>query len=255
MRKKYLIGNWKMNHTINETKEFCQKAYEEKFVSKAKKKKLILGIAPSYISLQTAKKYAHGLIILAQDCHNELSGAFTSSISIPMLEEIKVNWSIIGHSERRQYQGETDLVCNNKIKALVSHNFNVVFCVGESEDEYEKGLTKDVISTQVLSGLRGLKSEELAKIIIAYEPVWSIGTGKNASKEIAQDICSYIRKLIAKEFNKASANKLPILYGGSVKPNNINDYLNQKDVDGALVGGASLKIDSFNELIENYKIN
>lgn len=250
MRKKFLMGNWKMNHTIEETKDFCIEVYKQKLVQKAKEKNVILGIAPSYISLQCAKKAAHGLIIASQDCHYEEKGAFTSSISISMLKDIKVNCSIIGHSERRQYQGETDLICNKKIKALVSNDFKVIYCVGETEKEFDSGSTKDVISSQILIGLRGLSKQELSNVVIAYEPVWSIGTGKNASVEIAQDICKYIRTLLNKEFGKIAANKTLILYGGSVNPSNIKGYLSQEDVDGALVGGASLKVESFKDLID-----
>lgn len=251
MRKKMLLGNWKMNHTIKEAKEFCDAVYKAGLVKKAKEKKVLLGIAPSFLSLQIAKKASHGLIIASQDCHYEEKGAFTSNISYKMLEELKINYSIIGHSERRQYEKEDSLTCNKKIKTLTSHNFNVVYCVGETLEEFEQGQTKEIISNQVITGLRGLSDEEIKKVIIAYEPVWSIGTGKNASVEIAQDICLYIRKVVSKEFSKGVANKMLILYGGSVKPENINGYLNSKDVDGALVGGASLKVDSFEALLKN----
>ena len=251
MRKKMLLGNWKMNHTITETKSFCDAVYKAGLVKKAKTKKVLLGIAPSFISLQIAKKASHGLIIAAQDCHYEEKGAFTSSISYPMLQELKVNYVIIGHSERRQYEGEDSLTCNKKINTLTSKDINVVYCVGETLEEYENKQTKDVISNQVITGLRGLSEEQLKKVVIAYEPVWSIGTGKNASIEIAQDICSFIRKTIGKEFTRSSANKMLILYGGSVKPENIHGYMQNKDVDGALVGGASLKVDSFEALLNN----
>lgn len=251
MRKKMLLGNWKMNHTIKEAKEFCDAVYKAGLVKKAKEKKVLLGIAPSFLSLQIAKKASHGLIIASQDCHYEEKGAFTSNISYKMLEELKINYSIIGHSERRQYEKEDSLTCNKKLKTLTSHNFNAIYCVGETLEEFEQGQTKEIISNQVITGLRGLSDEEIKKVIIAYEPVWSIGTGKNASVEIAQDICLYIRKVVSKEFSKGVANKMLILYGGSVKPENINGYLNSKDVDGALVGGASLKVDSFEALLKN----
>lgn len=251
MRKKMLIGNWKMNHTNKEAKEFCDAVYKTELVKKAKAKKVILGIAPSYLSLQTVKKASHGLLVASQDCHFEEKGAFTSSISYKMLEELKINCSIIGHSERRQYENEDSLTCNKKIKTLTSHNFSVIYCVGETLEEFEQGHTKEIISNQVITGLRGLTSEEIKKVVIAYEPVWSIGTGKNASIEIAQDICSYIRKVVNKEYGKSIGNKMLILYGGSVKPENIGGYLSSKDVDGALVGGASLKSDSFEALLNN----
>lgn len=167
-----------------------------------------------------------------------------------MLKEIKVGWSIIGHSEKRQFEGETDFDCNRKIKALVANDMKVIYCVGESAKEYDQGLTKDVIRAQVTTGLMGLSKDDMGKVVIAYEPVWSIGTGKNASDAIAQDICAFIRSIINDLFGKVASQKALILYGGSVKPENIHGYLSQEDVDGALVGGASLKSDSFAKLLE-----
>lgn len=250
-RKKLLMGNWKMNHTISEANKFCEDVKAAGLVRLARKKGVMLGVAPSYIALSAVKKHAHGLIVSAQDAHYAPKGAYTSSISIPMLQDIGVDWSLVGHSEKRTYEGETSFTCNQKIKALVKNEFHVVYCVGETEKEYVAGLTKDVIREQVVTGLMGLSKEDMPYIVIAYEPVWSIGTGKNASVEIAQDICSYIRELINEIFGKVAASKIQILYGGSVKPENIHDYLQAEDVDGALVGGASLKSDSFQALLEN----
>ena len=168
-----------------------------------------------------------------------------------MLKEIGVNWSIIGHSEKRQYEAESDFSCNRKIRALLKASCKAVYCVGESLKEYEEGITKDIILSQVTVGLQNISCEDAKNIIIAYEPVWSIGTGKNASSEIAQDICCYIRSIVEKIFNKEVASEMLILYGGSVKPENIHNYLTCPDVDGALVGGASLKVESFKALVEN----
>jgi triosephosphate isomerase len=158
---------------------------------------------------------------------------------------------LIGHSERRSYFGETNLICNKKILQAVKEGFTVVYCVGESNDDYDHGRTKAVIRDQLLVGLAGLTVEQMQQVMIAYEPVWSIGTGKNASKEHAQDIASYIRERIEEMFDQIRAQATLILYGGSVKPNNIKDYLTQPDVDGALVGGASLKVSSYSELLTN----
>lgn len=250
-KEKYLIGNWKMNHTQKETKQFLEDVASLNLVENAKEKDVVLAVAPSYLSLQVAKKNAHGIIIASQDAHHKDHGAYTSSVSIPMLQEIKIDWSIIGHSERRGYEGETSEICNQKIVALLANKFHIVYCVGETEKEYEAGKTKNIIKKQVTVGLSNVAKEDVKNIIIAYEPVWSIGTGKNASKEIAEDICSFIRGIVEKLYDKETADNLAILYGGSVKPENIHDYLLQENVDGALVGGASLKADSFKSLLDN----
>ncbi|MFA6624802.1 MAG: triose-phosphate isomerase [Bacilli bacterium] len=250
-RKKFLMGNWKMNHTIAEANAFCDAVKDSGLVKEARNKGVLLGIAPSYIALQAVRKHAHGLVVASQDAHYMNHGAYTSSVSIPMLKEINIDWSIIGHSEKRTYEGETSLTCNRKIKALVAERFHVVYCVGETAKEYDEGITKDVIREQVLTGLMGITKETIPYIVIAYEPVWSIGTGKNASVEIAEDICGYIRSIIEELFGKVAAQKVLVLYGGSVKPENIHEYLKASDVDGALVGGASLKADSFKALLEN----
>ena len=250
-RKKLLMGNWKMNHTNAEALEFTKAVAEYDLVNAAKKKNVILAVAPTYLSLATVKRHAKGLIVSSQDCHYASHGAFTSSVSVEMLKEIGIKWSIIGHSEKRQYEGETDLDCNRKIKTLVNNDCVAVYCVGETLKQYEDNLTKDVILSQVSVGLQNIDKSKIKNVVIAYEPVWSIGTGKNASKEIAQDICCYIRSIVEKMFSKSVASKMLILYGGSVKPENVHDYLNCEDVDGALVGGASLKADSFKALVDN----
>jgi len=166
-----------------------------------------------------------------------------------MLKEMKINWVILGHSERRAYDNETSEKCNLKIKALLANDMTPLYCVGETLEEFEAGKTKEVVGEQIRKGLEGLSEEDGKKLVIAYEPVWSIGTGKNASTEIAQDVCNFIRKVL-KECVGKSASKIRILYGGSVKPENIKAYLSCPDVDGALVGGASLKIDSYTQLLK-----
>lgn len=250
-RKKFLMGNWKMNHTIAEAGAFCDDVRNAGLVKIARKKGVMIGVAPSYLGLQMVSRHAHGLIVASQDAHYADHGAFTSSVSIPMLKEIGVDWAIIGHSEKRQYEGETDLDCNRKIRALVKNGMHAIYCVGESAKEYDQGLTKDVIRSQVEVGLMNLDKDEISNVVIAYEPVWSIGTGKNASDEIAQDICSFIRQIVCEMYGKVASQKTLVLYGGSVKPENIHGYLSQPDVDGALVGGASLKSDSFAALLNN----
>ena len=247
-RRKLLFGNWKMNKTIAESREFAKESI--KLLEFASAKGVEIGVAPVYLSLSAVKEENPKLNVAAENCHFEDHGAFTGEIAIPMLQEIGVDWVIIGHSERRTYFGETDATCNKKLFALEKAGMTPIFCVGETLEEYEAGRTKEVVKRQTLKGLEGLGKQFVNDMVIAYEPVWSIGTGKNASKEIAQDICSFIRDLVKEQYGDAAEN-VRILYGGSVKPENVHDYLLQPDVDGALVGGASLKVDSFKALIEN----
>lgn len=250
-RKTLLMGNWKMNHTIKETIEFLDGVKENKLVDLAKKKNVILSIAPSYLSLQAAVLHSNGVNISSQDTHYAKSGAYTSNVSCSMLKEIGVSWSLVGHSEKREYDFESSFSCNLKIRELLENKFHVVYCVGETLKQFNNQLTKDVIKEQITTGLMNVDEKDMSNVIIAYEPVWSIGTGNNASKEIAEDVCGYIRQLLSQLYNSKVAEETLILYGGSVKANNIHDYLSQTDVDGALVGGASLKVDSFKELLEN----
>ena len=222
-------------------------------VKVAKSHGILIGIAPTYMSLDVvSKKKPAGLILSAQNVNENPSGAFTGEVAINMLQEVKgLTHVIIGHSERRSYYNETNQSCNAKMKAMEAANLTPIYCVGETLAEFEANQTKSVVKTQVIEGLEGLSAEYVSKMIIAYEPVWSIGTGKNASKEIAQDVCCFIRKEIAKLYGRRVANRVIIQYGGSVKPNNVKEYLTQPDIDGALVGGASLKAETFIELISN----
>lgn len=250
MKRKILIGNWKMNKTMQETIEFASVVRTK--AAEVESKNIIVGIAPSFLCLPIMKKLGNGAIItFAQNVHYEESGAYTGEVSIPMLEEIGISGSLVGHSERRQYFNETNKTCNLKMKALQNHNMNSLYCVGETLSEYEEGKTKEVIKTQVLEGLDGLNKDYISNLTIAYEPVWSIGTGKNASKEIASDICGYIVEVIKEAYGEDVASGVYVLYGGSVKPNNIKEYLDDNNIDGALVGGASLKSESFIEMINS----
>lgn len=248
-RRKLLLGNWKMNHTIAESKEFC--SHSADMIKLAAEKGIDIGVAPSYLSLQTVKENAGNMIVAAQDCHFADHGAYTGFVSIPMIKELGIDWCLVGHSERRLYAAETSLTCNRKIKALIENKMTVVYCVGESLADFESGRTKSIVKEQLLIGLMDIAKEDTDKIVVAYEPVWSIGTGKNASVEIAEDICEYIRKLLADMFGQEKTDTIRVLYGGSVKPVNVNEYMKAPDIDGALVGGASLAPDSFAELIKN----
>ncbi len=246
-RKKLLVGNWKMNKTITETKVFASSVPH--LVAEALKKGVDIGVTPPYLSLETLVSISPDLIIGAQNVHHLPSGAFTGEVSIPMLQELGVKWSLVGHSERRTYYGETSHSCNLKNLALLAANMTPLYCVGETLAEFEAGITKEVIKAQIEEGLKDVAA--ISKVVIAYEPVWSIGTGKNASEAIAEDICGYIRSLLSNLYNEGQADKVRILYGGSVKPNNIKSYMAMPNIDGALVGGASLSVESFTELINN----
>ncbi len=249
MRRKLLVGNWKMNKLVSEAKEFALASRD--LAKKAKENNIDLGVCPTYLSLQTVKENASkDMIVGAQNVHFKESGAFTGEISIPMLKELGIDWSLVGHSERRTYDNETDEKCNLKIKALLQNQMVPLYCVGETLNEFEAGQTKEVVGRQVRVGLKELAAEDVKDIVIAYEPVWSIGTGKNASTEIAQDICKFIRDVLREMFGDV-ADGIRVLYGGSVKPENVKAYLSCPDVDGALVGGASLKIDSYEALLNN----
>ena len=249
MRRKLLLGNWKMNKLASEAKEFA--VASKPLVAKAVEVGVDIGVAPTYLSLQAVKENASSdMIVAAQNVHFLNNGAYTGEVSIPMLLELGVNWVIIGHSERRSYDNETNEKCNAKIKALIANNMVPVYCVGETLAEFEAGSTKEVVGSQVREGLKDLTAEQVENLVVAYEPVWSIGTGKNASTEIAQDICHFIREVLRELFGD-TADTIRILYGGSVKPENVKAYLSCPDVDGALVGGASLKIDSYEGLLSN----
>ena len=238
-----------MNKTSAEAKEFAQET--KALVELASKNNIDIGVAPTYLSLAAVKENADPrMIVAAQNCHFADHGAYTGEVSIPMLLEYGIKWVLIGHSERRTYDNETNFKCHEKIKALLANNMVPLYCVGETLDEYEKGQTKEVVARHVREGLEGFTAEEVKELVIAYEPVWSIGTGKNASTEIAQDVCGYIRSLLRELFGEV-AEEIRVLYGGSVKPENIKAYLSCPDIDGGLVGGASLKKDSYEGLLTN----
>ena len=248
MRKKLLLGNWKMNKTPSEAKAFALAANE--MVDFAVKHNIDVGVAPTYVCLQTVKENINPkCIVAAQNCNEHDHGAYTGEISIPMLKELGIDWCILGHSERRAYNGETSVACNAKIKALLAANMTPVYCCGESLEVFEKGETKKFVSEQIRTGLKDLTPEEAKKIVIAYEPIWAIGTGKSASKEIAEDTIGFIRRTLRESFGDVAID-MRILYGGSVKPENVAMYMSEPDIDGALVGGASLAPESFHGLIE-----
>ena len=253
MRKKFIAGNWKMFNGPAATREFMSdfvpKLTSDLGISSNIDKGMMeVAIFAPFVSLSAAAAGKGGspLIIGAQNMNWEKSGAFTGEISAPMLKEVGCTHVIIGHSERRHIFHETCEELHKKLISALEEGLKPVFCVGELLEERESGSTFDVIRKQLLSGLKSMDGKDVAeKIIVAYEPVWAIGTGKTASSEDAQDVCGFIRKLIADTFGEGIAEKVMILYGGSVKPENTASILSMKDIDGVLVGGASLKPDSF----------
>jgi len=247
MRKPIIVGNWKMNKTNAETKEFFEGV--EVFVNDSAD----FGVATPFTALKTAVDLSDKLIVAAENCHFEDNGAFTGEVSVPMLQELGVNWCIVGHSERRQMFGETDETVNKKVKRLLAANMHPIVCIGESEAEFDDGRTEEVLRKQLNGSLANLSSEEVASLVLAYEPIWAIGTGKSADKEVAQLCCHFVRSVVKEMYGEEASEKVRIQYGGSVKPENIKEYMAQEDIDGALIGGASLKVDSFKAIMDAVK--
>ena len=249
MRKPIIVGNWKMNKTPSEAKVFME-GIEQVLTGN---EGADYGIGAPYVDLDVCVKNAKHLIIGAENCNEIDSGAFTGEVSVPMLKEIGITYCIIGHSERRTYYAETDEHCALKAKRLFADNIIPILCIGETEAQYDAGKTSDVIKSQLKGSLAGLTADEVSRMVIAYEPIWAIGTGKSATKEIAEDCCKLVRDTVKALYDEKTAEAVRIQYGGSVKPNNIKEYMACPDIDGALIGGASLKVDSFKEIIDATK--
>ncbi|MDP3791476.1 MAG: triose-phosphate isomerase [Candidatus Omnitrophota bacterium] len=249
MRKIIIAGNWKMNKNIGESIDLANSI--KRSVYDIEEVEMV--VCPPYTSLSDVREVLMDTNIKlgAQDCYWEREGAFTGEVSAPMLKDVGCEYVIIGHSERRQFFGETNETVNKKAKALLKEGLKPIVCVGEKLEERKSGKTFDVIKDHVANSLTGLTKDEMLKTVIAYEPVWAIGTGVNATKEQAQEVHQYIRKLLKEIFGEEVAKAVRIQYGGSVKPDNIKELISQEDVDGALVGGASLKADSFIQLVKN----
>ena len=248
MRKPIIAGNWKMNKTIAEAIEFVND-----IKGKLNDADVDVVICAPFTLLKDLKEVTKGsnIKIGAQNMHFAENGAFTGEISSTMLKELSIDYVIIGHSERRQYFNETNETCNKKVLKALEVGIDPILCCGETLEERETDKTKDVVKTQVISGLANVKAEDLSKVVIAYEPIWAIGTGKTATAKQANDVISYIREVIASLYGEL-ANQVRIQYGGSVKPSNVVEIMGQSDIDGALVGGASLKPSDYISLV-NYQ--
>ena len=247
-RTALIAGNWKMHKTSSEAVETASRLVE----LVADTADVDIMIAPVYTALESVSKVLKNsrIGLGAQNLHWEKQGAYTGEISGPMLVAAGCQYVIIGHSERRQFFGETDETVNKRIRAAIDAKLIPVFCVGETETERSADQTFSVLDKQVKKGLKGYFAEELGTLVIAYEPVWAIGTGKTATREQAQEAHQYIRSLVEKEFGSALSNSVRILYGGSVKPDNISQLMQMPDIDGALVGGASLDAESFSGIVK-----
>jgi len=248
MNKDLMIaGNWKMFKTADESVAFLEELDRRLSEGVDLENKTIV-VFPPFTSLTAVRGISSRVAVGAQNMAAEDEGAYTGEISPVMLKGL-VDYVLLGHSERRQLFGETDETINRKVRLALTHGFIPVLCVGETLDEREQGLTLERISCQLEAGLAGFSANEVQRIVIAYEPVWAIGTGKTATPGEAQEVHAAIRELLKKKSN--DANKIFILYGGSVKPDNSGFLMNQPDIDGALIGGASLKVDSFFDIILN----
>ena len=244
-RKKIVAGNWKMNMTIDESNDLINELKE------VSENNVEIKIAPSFTNLYYVISLLKdsGIEVIAQNVHSEKRGAYTGEISTEMLKSIGVNTVIIGHSERRKYFNETDTILSKKVKAAVENSLNVIFCIGEELSEWESGNHFEIIKNQLTNTLIDLNNIEIKNIVIAYEPVWAIGTGMTANNQQIQEMHEFIRELINKKFGNEIADNIRILYGGSVKPNNAKEIFSLNDVDGGLIGGASLNFSDFHSII------
>ena len=241
-RTYYIAGNWKMHKTRAEAVELAQA-----LVSQLKDGKHKYLVAPSFTLLETVSAVIEGSNIRlgAQNCACEEQGAHTGEVSVLQLKDLGVQTIILGHSERRHFYKEDDALINKKVKLALKHGFEVILCIGELLEEREKGKVEEVCEAQTVKGLEGVAASDLGNVVIAYEPVWAIGTGKTATPEDAEAVHAFVRKVIARLYGEDAASKIIIQYGGSVKPDNASQLMAMENIDGALVGGASLKTDTF----------
>ncbi|HEP6119644.1 TPA: triose-phosphate isomerase [Streptococcus pyogenes] len=247
-RKPIIAGNWKMNKNPQEAKAFV-----EAVASKLPSTDLVdVAVAAPAVDLVTTIESAKDSVlkVAAQNCYFENTGAFTGETSPKVLAEMGADYVVIGHSERRDYFHETDEDINKKAKAIFANGLTPIVCCGESLETYEAGKAVEFVGAQVSAALAGLSAEQVASLVLAYEPIWAIGTGKSATQDDAQNMCKAVRDVVAADFGQEVADKVRVQYGGSVKPESVKDYMACPDVDGALVGGASLEADSFLALLD-----
>jgi triosephosphate isomerase len=243
-RRPFIAGNWKLWGTRAQAGEYCERLLE--LLPDESRRPADVGLCVPFTSLDVCveRLRGSGVMVLAQNMHSEESGAFTGEVSAAMLAEIGVDGVVLGHSERREYNGETDRALQQKVPAALAAGLHPILCVGETEDERERGETQRKLRHQVREGLEKVPPERLAEVTVAYEPIWAIGTGRVATPEIAQEAIGFVRALVG-DRSREAADYVRVLYGGSVKPDNAAEILAQPDVDGALVGGASLEPDGF----------
>lgn len=246
-RLPFMAGNWKMNKTVGEALDLVR----ELKAAISGVKTVEVAVAPPFTALYAIRKELEGssIHLAAQNLYWEEKGAFTGEVSPLMLKEVGCDYVIIGHSERRQFFGETDETVNRRIKAALAQGLKVIFCIGETLKEREEGKTFSVIESQVEGGLKGLDDKKMRNMVIAYEPVWAIGTGKTATPEQAEEVHRFIRGKIEKLYSREVSKEIRVQYGGSVTPENVKGLMNQPNIDGALVGGASLKAESFSKIV------
>lgn len=249
MRKKIVAGNWKMNMDFLETQTLIAHLGRQKKTSGAE-----VMIAPAFTNLLTASETLSGdsIEVIAQNMHFAENGAYTGEVSAPMLKSIGIKTVILGHSERRAYFGETDELLAKKVDAALNHGLRIIFCFGEELEDRKSSNHENVVERQIKNALFHLEAKAFDQIVLAYEPVWAIGTGETASPEQAQDMHAFIRKTIASQYDEATANKLSILYGGSVKPSNASEIFSKPDVDGGLIGGAALNAEEFFAIVNAF---
>ncbi|GIN56757.1 triose-phosphate isomerase [Lederbergia ruris] len=247
MRKPIIAGNWKMNKTLQEAVQFANEVKEQ--VPAAEQADAVICSPALFLGQLVEAVQGSAVKIGAQNMHFEENGAFTGEISPVALKDIGASYVILGHSERREMFNETDEGVNKKAHAAYQHGLVPIICVGETLEQRENNETKQLVEGQVVKALEGLSEDQVKQAVIAYEPIWAIGTGKSSTADDANEVCAHIRQVVKEHVSESAADALRIQYGGSVKPENIKEYMNQPDIDGALVGGASLEAASFLQLL------
>lgn len=251
-RKPIIAGNWKLNKTVQDSIDLAEDI-KVKLMDCGKEQMPIVVLCPVFTSLKAVSEVlspGKNIFLGAQNCYWEDSGAFTGEVSVPMIKDLNATYIIIGHSERRQYFLETDEMINKKAKAILAKGLIPIICCGETLEQREKGITDCFVSSQIRAALSGLSNDEIARSVIAYEPIWAIGTGKTCDSTEANRVIKMIRDTVAEVSSKEAADAIRILYGGSVKPSSIEEQMSMSDIDGALVGGASLEAESFSQIVK-----